>query len=112
MNARSTVVASLAAHDLKRLAGSSRVSFLAKPPMTSCQYAVTSGLCMRPLALYQRLKLTQTASALKSVPSWNFTPERSLKVQVVPAASGVQDSARPGVTLVPPSSGRTRVSKT
>lgn len=51
---------------------------------------------MRPLALYQRLKLTQTASALKSVPSWNFTPERSLKVQVVPAASGVQDSARPG----------------
>jgi hypothetical protein len=80
--------------------------------MMSCQYAVTSGLCMRPLALYQRSKLTQTASALKSVPSWNFTPDRSLNVQVVPAASGSQDSARPGLTLVPPSSGRTRVSNT
>ena len=111
LNARSTVSSSLAVQDLKRLSPSSGSSFLAKPPMMSCQYGVTSGLCIRPVELYQRLKLTQTDSALNASPSWNFTPLRSLKVQVVPAASGSQLSARPGTILVPPSSARTRVSK-
>src|SRR5687768_12058311 len=37
VKARSTVVASFAAHDLNRLGGSSVLSLAAKPPMTSCQ---------------------------------------------------------------------------
>src|SRR3712207_4649425 len=61
VNARSTVVGSLAVQDLKRLGGRSSRSFLANPPMTSCQYGVTSGLCIRPLELYQRSKFAQTA---------------------------------------------------
>ena len=35
---------------------------------------------LTPVQLYQRSKLAQTASALKSVPSENFTPSRSVKV--------------------------------
>ena len=38
------------------------------------------------MKLYQRSKLAQTASALKSVPSWNFTPSLSLKVQTLPSS--------------------------
>ena len=45
--------------------------------------------------LNQRSKLKQTAAALKSVPSWNFTPWRSLKVQTLPSGSCSQLSARP-----------------
>ena len=42
-----------------------------------------------------RSKLIRAASALNSVPSWNFTPERSLRMSVF--GSGVcQDSARLG----------------
>jgi hypothetical protein len=42
-----------------------------------------------------RLMLKATSSAVKSLPSWNLTPGRSLNSQVV-SSIGAQDSARPG----------------
>src|SRR5258706_2309535 len=42
-----------------------------------------------------RLKVASTSSAVKSVPSWNFTPLRSLNSQVVSSIAR-QLSARPG----------------
>jgi hypothetical protein len=63
------------------------------------------------LKLYQRLKLKQTASALKSVPSLNFTPSRRVKVQVRPSALGVHSVARDGTMSVPPAFVVTRPSK-
>ncbi len=38
------------------------------------------GDCSSPDQLYQRSKFAQTASALKSVPSWNVTPSSSTNV--------------------------------
>ena len=46
-------------------------------------------------SVFMRLKLNLAASALKSVPSWNFTPRWSLKTRVF-GSGWVQDSARPG----------------
>ena len=43
-----------------------------------------------------RSKLTLTASALKSVPSWNVTPCRSLKVHIKPSRETDHSVARPG----------------
>src|SRR6267142_3368524 len=42
-----------------------------------------------------RLKVASTSSAVKSVPSWNFTPLRSLNSQVV-SSTARQLSASPG----------------
>ena len=41
-----------------------------------------------------RLMLNATSSAVKSRPLWNFTPERSSKVQVRPLFDDRQDLAR------------------
>ncbi len=46
--------------------------------------------------LYQRSKLAQTASALKSVPSWNFTPSCRVKVVLVESSFVVQSVASSG----------------
>ena len=43
-----------------------------------------------------RSKFLQTASALNGSPSWNFTPSRRVKVQLVPDASGSHFSASSG----------------
>ncbi len=64
-----------------------------------------------PLKLYQRSKLVQTAAASKSVPSVNFTPLRSEKVQVLPSVLVSHFSARAGTMSVPPSLVVTRPSK-
>ncbi len=64
-----------------------------------------------PLKLYQRSKLKQTAAALNSVPSWNFTFLRRLNVQVMPSGLGCQVSASAGTTSVPPCFVVTRPSK-
>ncbi len=52
--------------------------------------------------LTHRSKFAQTAAALKSVPSWNFTPWRRLNVHTLP--SGVDDhfSASAGSRSVEP----------
>ena len=47
-------------------------------------------------SVFIRSKLNFAASALKSVPSWNFTPRRSLKTRVF-GSGWVHDSARPGL---------------
>ena len=47
-------------------------------------------------SVFMRVKLNRAASALKSVPSWNFTPRRSLKISVF-GSGCCQDSARPGL---------------
>ena len=51
-----------------------------------------------------------TASALNGVPSWNFTPFRSLKVYVRPSFEIVHDSASPGTIWVLSSGNVTSVS--
>jgi len=43
-----------------------------------------------------RSKLYFTTSALNGVPSWNFTPLRSVKVQVIPSLDWVHLVARSG----------------
>ena len=43
-----------------------------------------------------RFTLKTTSSAVKGVPSWNFTPGRSWKRQPLPPSSGVHDSASRG----------------
>ncbi len=48
------------------------------------------------------LNQVTTASALKSVPSWNFTPWRSVNVYSRPSSEISQDSARPGRSVVAP----------
>src|SRR6185503_7938797 len=48
-----------------------------------------------PSTLGARSKVNCTSSAVKGVPSWNFTPFRSLNSQVV-LSIGFHDSARPG----------------
>src|SRR6266481_2197676 len=53
-----------------------------------------------------------TASAFRGVPSWNFTPLRSLKVYWRPSFDMVQDSARPGTICVLSSGKVTSVSTT
>src|SRR5262245_46456910 len=53
-----------------------------------------------------------TASELSGVPSWNFTPLRSLKVYWSPSLEMVHDSARPGTTCVLSSGKVTSVSTT
>src|SRR5260221_10898392 len=45
-----------------------------------------------------RLKVAMTSSAVKSEPSWNLTPLRSLTSQVV-SSSAFQLSARPGFSV-------------
>ena len=47
-------------------------------------------------SVFIRSRLNFAASALKSVPSWNFTPRRSLKTRVL-GSGWVHDSARPGL---------------
>ena len=47
-------------------------------------------------SVFIRLKLNRAASALKSVPSWNFTPWRRLKISVLESGC-CHDSARPGL---------------
>ena len=64
--------------------------------------SVALGFWKEPLKLYQRSKLKQTASALKSVPSWNLTPWRRWNVHAVPSSLASQLSARPGATSVVP----------
>src|SRR6185437_16596787 len=48
--------------------------------------------------LRARSKLKTTASELKSVPSWNFTPSRSLKVHCFLSGETCHDTARLGRT--------------
>ena len=64
-----------------------------------------------PSKLYQRSKLAQTASALKSVPSWNFTPSLSVNSWVRPSSLDSQDSASSGAGSAVPGSTPTRPSK-
>jgi len=54
------------------------------------------------LKLYQRSKLAQTAAALNAVPSWNFTPCCSSKLQTLASGDTVHDLARLGSISVPP----------
>ena len=49
-----------------------------------------------PVQLYQRSKFVQTASALKSVPSWNFTSSSSVKVYESPSSLCSHDLASRG----------------
>src|SRR5918999_3311547 len=64
----------------------------------------------RPVQLYQRSKLAQTASALKSVPSWNLTPSRSVKVWDLPSGADSHAVASSGSTSVVPGAAPTRPS--
>src|SRR5699024_7599771 len=59
----------------------------------------------------QRSKFLTTASALKSVPSWNVTPSSNSNVYGKPSSDTSQSCARPGSISVPPSSNSTIVSK-
>ena len=52
----------------------------------------------------QELNQVTTASALKSVPSWNFTPWRSVNVYSRPSSEISHDSASPGRSVVEPNS--------
>src|SRR2546422_471263 len=57
-----------------------------------------------------RSRVNLTAGASKGVPSWNFTPSRSLNVQVFPSGDVSQAVARSG-RAAPPWSSWTRLSK-
>jgi hypothetical protein len=61
--------------------------------------------------LYQRSKFAQTASALKSVPSWNFTPSCRVNVHFLPSSDDSHSLASAGTISVPPASVVTSVSK-
>ena len=63
-----------------------------------------------PVQLYQRSRLKQTASALKSVPSWNLTPSRRVKVWVLPPSVVSHLVASRGSTSVVPGAAPTRPS--
>src|SRR5699024_6067527 len=56
-------------------------------------------------------KFATTASALKSVPSWNVMPSSNSNVYVKPSSDASQSLARPGSTAVPSSSNSSNVSK-
>src|SRR6185312_10096423 len=60
------------------------------------------------LPLIRRSSENATASALNGVPSWNFTPWRSLKVSVRPSLDVSQEVASSGLIL-PCVSNATRV---
>src|ERR671916_379057 len=64
----------------------------------------------RPVQLYHRSKLAQTASALKSVPSWNLTPSRRVKVWDLPSSADSHLVASSGSTSVVPGAAPTRPS--
>src|SRR5574337_353536 len=51
------------------------------------------------LPLIRRSRLKATASALNGVPSWNFTPWRSWKVNVSPSLDVLHDVASSGSIL-------------
>ena len=91
MPARSVSVARSAASGRFRLSltvyasTTSTVSMLATSPLRTDLGSV-----------FMRLKLNFTASALKSVPSWNFTPRRSFRMRVF-GSGCCQDSASPGL---------------
>ncbi len=78
---------------------------------TSTSCTLTSSEDIDEIVLsWARIRLKRTASALNGVPSWNFTPRRSLSTRVF--GSGVShDSASPGFGFSF-SSKRTRVSNT
>ena len=63
------------------------------------------------MKLYQRSKLKQTASALKSVPSWNLTPSRSVNVNTVASSLTSHSVASEGSSSVVPGLRPIRVSK-
>src|SRR6266478_1972480 len=58
-----------------------------------------------------RENVATTSAELNGVPSWNFTPSRSLKVYVLPSGEIFQLSARSGMIVFSPSAGlkRTRL---
>src|SRR5215470_9971091 len=58
-----------------------------------------------------RENVATTSAELNGVPSWNFTPSRSLKVYVLPSGETFQLSARSGMIVLRPSAGlkRTRL---
>src|SRR5881296_906560 len=58
-----------------------------------------------------RENVATTSAELNEVPSWNFTPSRSLKVYVLPSDDTFQLSARSGMIVLRPSAGlkRTRL---
>ncbi len=58
----------------------------------------TSPLRSDLASVFIRLKLNFAASASHAVPSWNFTPRRSLNTSVF-GSGCVHDSARPGLML-------------
>ncbi len=91
MPARSVSVASSAA--------SGRLRF--RRTVYGSTTSTVSMLAVSPLrtdfgSVFIRLKLNRTTSALKSVPSWNFTPRRSLNTRVL-GSGCCHDSARPGL---------------
>jgi hypothetical protein len=57
---------------------------------------------LTPVQLYQRSKLAQTASPLKSVPSENLTPSRSVKVYDFPSSEAFHSVASSGSSSVVP----------
>src|SRR5205814_5524004 len=58
-----------------------------------------------------RENVATTSAELNAVPSWNFTPSRSLKLYVLPSDEIFQLSARSGMIVLRPSAGlkRTRL---
>ncbi len=64
----------------------------------------------KPVQLNQRSKFAQTASALKSVPSWNFTPSRRVNVCDLPSGAVSHAVASSGSTSVVPGAAPTRPS--
>src|SRR5579884_289676 len=65
--------------------------------MPSGERKLSAEAAVEPVVLSaRRLKVATTSSALKSEPSWNFTPWRSLKVQVFTSWEGVQEVASSG----------------
>src|SRR4029453_11452409 len=58
-----------------------------------------------------RENVATTSAELNAVPSWNFTPSRSLKMYVLPSDDIFQLSARSGMIVLRPSAGlkRTRL---
>src|SRR5437762_680199 len=58
-----------------------------------------------------RENVAATSAELNAVPSWNFTPSRSLKLYVLPSDEIFQLSARSGMIVLRPSAGlkRTRL---
>ena len=61
-------------------------------PCAACLLSYCGALSFSSFSMFQT-----TASAVKSLPSWNFTPSRSVNTQRVgSAASTFHDVARPG----------------